>query len=93
MVMFQMMMNDIFRELIDKGVVVHVYILICGSETQEQHHPIVVWVLAVLHNYQLYLKVNKCTFGQPTVEYLGLSLLDGCMEMDPVKLVFTTGQP
>jgi len=41
---FQMMMNDIFKELIDKGVVT-IYmddILIFGSQTKEQHHKIVV---------------------------------------------------
>jgi len=41
---FQMMMNDIFKELIDEGVVT-IYmddILIFGSQTQEQHREIVV---------------------------------------------------
>ena len=39
---FQMMMNDIFRELIDEGVVV-IYmddILILGGQTKEEHHEI-----------------------------------------------------
>jgi len=35
---------------------------------------------------QLYLKAEKCTFGQPTVEYLGLILSEGCVEMDPIKV-------
>jgi len=64
LVMFQMMMNDIFQELIDEGVVV-VYmdnILIFGSQTKEQHHTIVVWVLDILHKHWLYLKAKKCTF-------------------------------
>jgi len=34
----------------------------------------------------LYLKAEKCTFGQPTVEYLGLILSEGRVEMDPVKV-------
>src|SRR5882724_4333701 len=41
---FQTMMNDIFKELIDEGVVT-IYmddILIFGSQTREQHHKIVV---------------------------------------------------
>src|SRR5882724_8530946 len=41
---FQMMMNDIFKELIDEGVVT-IYmddILIFGNQTQKQHHKIVV---------------------------------------------------
>src|SRR5882724_6023045 len=41
---FQMMMNDIFKELIDEGVVT-IYIdniLTFGGQTKEQHHEIVV---------------------------------------------------
>src|SRR5467141_5122306 len=85
---FQTMMNDIFRELIDEGVVV-IYmdnILIFGSQTKEEHHAIVVRVLDILRRHRLYLKAKKCTFRQPTVEYLGLILSEGCIEMDPVKV-------
>src|SRR5882724_4677806 len=55
--MFQTMMNDIFRELIDKGVVV-IYmddILIFGGQTKEEHHTIVVWVLDILHRHRHYV--------------------------------------
>src|SRR5882672_11248578 len=86
LVTFQMMMNDIFQELIDKGVMV-IYmddILIFGGQTKEEHHAIVVWVLDILCRHRLYLKAEKCMFGQPTVEYLGLILLEGHVEMDPV---------
>src|SRR5882724_5860417 len=85
---FQTMMNDIFKELIDEGVVT-IYmddILSFGGQTSEQHHEIVVRVLDILHKHRLYLKAEKCTFEQPTVEYLGLILLEGHMEMDPVKV-------
>src|SRR5467141_2215767 len=85
---FQMMMNDIFRELIDEGVVV-IYmdnILIFGGQTKEEHHAIVVRVLDILRRHRLYLKAEKCMFGQPTVEYLGLILSEGRVEMDPVKV-------
>src|SRR5882724_7437011 len=47
---FQMMMNDIFKELINEGVMT-IYmddILIFGSQTKEQHHTIVVKVLDIL---------------------------------------------
>src|SRR5882724_11627761 len=85
---FQTMMNNIFKELIDEGVVT-IYmddILIFGSQTWEQHHEIVVRVLDILCKHRLYLKVEKCTFEQPMVKYLSLILSEGCMEMDPVKV-------
>src|SRR5882724_3850245 len=92
---FQTMMNDIFRELIDKGVVV-IYmddILIFGGHTKEEHHTIVVRGLDILCKHRLYLKAEKCTFGQPTVEYLGLILLEGRIEMDPVKVAGVRNWP
>src|SRR5882724_6105907 len=87
-VTFQMMMNDIFRELIDEGVVV-IYmddILILGGQTKEEHHTIVVRVLDILRRHRLYLKAEKRTFRQPMVEYLRLILSEGRVEMDPVKV-------
>ena len=86
--MFQMMMNVIFWDVVDKGIVV-IYmddILIFGSQTKEQHHAIVVWVLDILCGHQLYLKAKKCRFRQPMVEYLSLILLEGWVEMDPIKV-------
>ena len=76
LVTFQIMMNDIFQELIYEGVVVIYmdYILISGGQTKEQHHAITIQVLDILHRYWVCLKAEKCTFGQPMVEYLGLIL-------------------
>src|SRR5882724_2931604 len=86
--MFQTMMNDIFKDLIDEGVVT-IYmddILIFGSWTKEQHHTIIVKVLDILWKHRLYLKVEKCIFEQPKVKYLSLILSEGCVEMDLVKV-------
>ena len=85
---FQMMMNDIFKDLINEGVMT-IYmddILIFSSQMKEQHHTIVVKVLDILQKHRLYLKAEKCIFEQPRVEYLGLILSEGCIEMDPVKV-------
>src|SRR5882724_7354718 len=85
---FQTTMNDIFKELIDEGVVT-IYmddILIFSGQTWEQYHEMVVRVLDIFCKHCLYLKAEKCTFEQPTVEYLGLILSEGRMEMDPVKV-------
>ena len=61
-------------------------ILIFSSQTREQHHKVVVQILNILCKHCLYLKVEKCTFEQPMVEYLSLILLEGCVEMDLVKV-------
>ena len=40
----------------------------------------------MLRKYRLYLKAEKCTFECSTVEYLSLVLLEGWVEMDPIKI-------
>jgi len=49
-------------------------------------YAIMVWVLNILWKHQLYLKAEKCTFGQPMVEYLSLILSEGHVEMDLIKV-------
>src|SRR5882724_10393384 len=69
---FQTMMNDLFKELINEGVVT-IYmdeILIFSGQTKEQHHGIVVPVLNILCKHCLHLKAEKCTFEQPMGKYL-----------------------
>jgi len=64
---FQMMMNDIFWELVDKGVIV-IYmdnILIFGGQTKEQHHTIIVQLLDILCRHWLYLKLRNAHLDNP----------------------------
>src|SRR5882724_5137974 len=72
---FQTMMNDIFKELIDEGVVT-IYmdnILIFGGQTREQHHQIVVRVLDILHKHCLYLKAESGPLNNRQSNTLALS--------------------
>ena len=50
-------------------------------------------VLNVLRRHQLYLKAEKCSFECSTVEYLGLVLSEGRVEMDPVKIASVRDWP
>ncbi len=43
-------------------------------------------VLAILEENKLYLKPEKCEFEKQQVEYLGLIVSQGKIEMDPVKV-------
>ena len=61
--MFQKVMNDIFKEFIDEGVVImYMDNILIFSKTQEHHHVVMLQVLAILQKHHLYLKVEKCTF-------------------------------
>ena len=84
---FQTMMNDLFVELIDEGVVI-VYMddILIFTETLDHHREIVTRVLQILADNNLFLKAEKCEFERLKIEYLGLIISQGQIEMDPVKI-------
>jgi len=81
------MMNDIFRTLIAKGIVV-VYLddILIFTEMEEEHKQAVWRVLEVLAEHKLFLCLEKCEFHRKWIEYLGLVILQNKVEMDPVKV-------
>ena len=84
---FQTMMNDIFRDLIAQGsVCVYLDDILIFTKTLEEHRLIVREVMSRLRAYKLYLKPEKCEFERTKVEYLGLIVSEGRVEMDPVKV-------
>ena len=91
---FQTMMNALFKDLIDEGVVI-VYIddILIFTEDLELHRKVVKRVLGILRDSGLYLKAEKCDFEQKQVEYLGLIISHGQMAMDPVKIEGVSNWP
>lgn len=84
---FQTMMNNLLKDLILQGVVM-VYmddILVFTKDLQE-HRKVVLEVLEILEHNKLYLKPEKCEFKKRKIEYLGVVIGDGKVEMDPAKL-------
>jgi len=58
---FQAMMNEILRDLINKGkVAVFVDDVLVGTETEEGHDKIVEEILRRLKENNLYIKPEKC---------------------------------
>ena len=58
---FQVMMNKILRDLINKGkVVVFVDDVLVGTETEKGHDEIVEEILRRLEKNDLYIKLEKC---------------------------------
>jgi len=58
---FQTMMNEILRDMINKGkVVTFVDDILVGMETKEEHDEIVEKVLKRLKKNDLYIKLEKC---------------------------------
>src|SRR5215475_6046909 len=84
---FQTMMNDIFADLIAEGqVCVYLDDILIFSRDLTEHRCITRIVLECLRKNKLFLKHEKCKFEQRRIEYLGVIILEGQVEMDPVKV-------
>ena len=61
--MFQDMMNEILRDMINEGkVTAFVDNVLIGTETEKEHNKIVEEVLRILEENNLYMKPEKCTW-------------------------------
>ena len=84
---FQMMMNEIFIEELREGWLM-IYmdnILIHTNDSLETHRKAVHQVLDKLAKHDLFLKPEKCLFEQRRMEFLGVVLENGTIQMDPAK--------
>ena len=80
-------MNLIFESLIDGGhVVVYLDDILIFTEDITSLSELTDAVLSVLEQHDLYLKPEKCTFAQTSVEYLGIVISNGQVSMDPAKV-------
>jgi hypothetical protein len=68
---FMCLMNGIFREYLDKIVIVFLDDIIIYSKSEEEHEKHLRMVLQVLREHQLYAKLSKCLFYQRQIHYLG----------------------
>src|SRR5713101_7035345 len=92
--MFQSMMNELFKDLIDTGFIfIYMDDILITIKTMEQHRELVKQVLQHLKDNNLFLKPEKCDFEKEQMDYLGLILKPGHIAMDPVKLQGITDWP
>ena len=85
--MFQSMMNELFKDLIDTGLVfIYMDDILIATKTMEQHRELVKQVLQHLQDNNLFLKPKKCDFEKEQMDYLGLILKPRHIAMDPIKL-------
>ena len=84
---FQALMNSVFADLITKGqVAVYMDNILIYSQDIKAHRLVVQEVLKQLEHYDLYLKPEKCEFEQRSIEYLGMIIRPGEVQMDPGKV-------
>ncbi|XP_029463848.1 uncharacterized protein LOC115094730 [Rhinatrema bivittatum] len=79
-------MNKIFRDMLYSCVVVYLDdILVFSQDLQSRHHQDVTNVLQCLRDNQLYAKLEKCSFDEESLPFLGYVVSSQGSEMDPQK--------
>lgn len=68
---FQCVMNSVFSGPNRKYVVIFLDDILVFSHSLEEHEEHLRTVFSILRQNQLYAKQSKCSFAQPSVEYLG----------------------
>jgi hypothetical protein len=61
-VVFMFLMNSVFREYLEKFVIVFLDDILVYSKLEEEHEYHLRMVLQVLRDHQLYAKLSKCSF-------------------------------
>ena len=85
-----MIMNDLLRDIIEKGeIVVFIDDVMIATETEKEHDEIIEEVLRKMEENDLFVKPKKCVWKTKEVEFLGVIIgLDGVrMEKNKVQEV------
>jgi hypothetical protein len=83
---FQDMMNHIFRDMLDQGVVAYIDDILIYAETEEEHDRLVEEVLKRLQANNLVISPEKCVWSTNKVEFLGFIISDQGIEMSEEKV-------
>lgn len=92
---FQGMINHIFRDLIDQGLLSYIDDLLIYASSKEEHDKIVIEVLKRLQKYNLAINPSKCVWDAEELEYLGyiISAKGIAMSKDKVECILSWKQP
>ncbi|XP_074373866.1 uncharacterized protein LOC141714233 [Apium graveolens] len=83
---FMDLMNRIFKEYLDKFVIVFIDDILIYSKTEEDHAEHVRTALEILRKKKLYAKFSKCEFWLQEVQFLGHIVSNEGIKVDPTKI-------
>ncbi|KAK3550710.1 hypothetical protein QTP70_003968 [Hemibagrus guttatus] len=91
---FQALINEVFRDLLGRGIITYIDDILVYSTSMEEHVLQVREVLARLQQqHHLYVKLEKCEFHRSMVTFLGYVISHQGVEMDVVKVRAVTEWP
>jgi NDP-sugar pyrophosphorylase family protein len=88
------MMNQIFQDLITKGIVsIYFNDILISTNTSEEHHQITCLVLDYMHKHKLHLRPEKYEFERTKIKYLSIIISHNKVEIDLVKIAGVADWP
>lgn len=90
---FQSLMNEVFQDFLRKFVLVFFDDILIYSKTWDDHIKHLEVVFSILQIHQLFVRIEKCQFGQREVKYLGHVISNGGVTVDPEKIESIQGWP
>jgi len=90
---FQAAMNDIFRPLLGKCVVVYIDDILVFSKTHEEHAKHLCQVMQILQNQDFRVKLSKCEFAKSEVKFLGHVVGADGIKVDTSKTAVVSNWP
>jgi len=83
---FQGMINDVFRDMLDVGVIAYMDAILIYSEIIEEHFAMVRKVMNRLRKAGLCVGIKKSTFHAREVQFLGYKISDHGISMTTKKV-------
>ncbi len=83
---FQALVNDVLRDMVDRFVFVYLDDILIFSQNERDHVQHVRRVLQRLLENRLFAKVEKCEFHARSIPFLGFILSPEGIRMDPAKV-------
>ncbi|KAJ9515193.1 hypothetical protein QJQ45_002324 [Haematococcus lacustris] len=84
--MFQRMMNNVFKPLINECVLVYIDDILVMSNTPEEHVQHLRQVLQLMRENKFYAKLAKCEFNKTQLAFLGHIVGSKGIAVDPAKV-------
>jgi hypothetical protein len=86
LVVFMCLMNGIFKKYLNNFFIIFLDDILIYSISEHEHDQHLRMVLEVLREHKIYAKMNKCSFYQRHIHYLGHITLEEGIVVDPDKI-------
>ncbi|KAK3538047.1 hypothetical protein QTP70_027401 [Hemibagrus guttatus] len=90
---FQDFIHEVLWEFLHRFVLVYINDILIYSRNLAEHRHHVAEVLKHLRDFQLFLKAEKCSFHQPSVQFLGYNIDSSGIRMDEGKVAAIRNWP